>query len=588
MKHNLGEMEIEIDNFYSSKNYEQSLEIEFRKSKGIYYTPKVIVNYIMEKTLKNHDIVNNPCPRVLDMSCGCGNFLLQAYDILYDLLEENIFDLKEKYKSDYWCLENIHKHIVENCIFGIDIDSNAIKILKQSLWDKDTNINNIVNEDYNYNIYNDDGLKKEWEFKFDYIVGNPPYVGHKSLDKEYKKYLIKEFNQVYKDKSDLYFCFYKRAIDLLNDNGVMSMITPRYFLESPSGNSLRLFIKDNASIKEIVDFLGAKVFKNVGIASCIITMSKILNSNNYIDVYKAKNEDIKINELEDLNSLLNSFEFDKFSLNQKLLDKNWIITNSKDREFYNNIESICEYSLGDIVNSFQGVITGCDKAFIIDGNNKKDVPDNILKVWVKNKNIKKYVIEKSNYNLIYSNDIDNQDNYKEVIDKFIMPYKSKLENRRECKRNVRKWYELQWGREKSLFERIKIMYPYKSKCNRFAIDYSNLYCSADVYSFYIKDEYINEFSNEYLVAILNSNIYDRYFKINAKNMGKEIYDYYPNKVMEIKIFKDDNYEEIESKCKQILKILYNKNLYEEYEFYHEEVCKLEYEINDLIKSSLKL
>ena len=27
----------------------------------------------------------------------------------------------------------------------------------------------------------------------------------------------------------------------------------------------------------------------------------------------------------------------------------------------------------------------------------------------------------------------------------------------------------------------------------------------------------------------------------GKNMGNKIYDYYPNKVMKLKIFKDDNY-----------------------------------------------
>ena len=40
-------------------------------------------------------------------------------------------------------------------------------------------------------------------YKFDYILGNPPYIGHKTLDKEYKKYLLKEYKDVYKDKSDL-------------------------------------------------------------------------------------------------------------------------------------------------------------------------------------------------------------------------------------------------------------------------------------------------------------------------------------------------------------------------------------------------
>lgn len=583
MKDNVGV--IGIDNFYLSKKYEESLSDEVKKSRGIYYTPKVIVDYIIKKIIKNHDIIKNPYPKVLDISCGCGNFLLKAYDALYYLFENNIYKLKEVYKDNYWSIDNIHRHILEHCIFGVDIDNNAIQILKNSLMDKDINLSSTKEKTYKLNIYCDDGLKKSWDFKFDYIIGNPPYVGHKLLDKSYKKYLLKEYNQVYKDKSDLYFCFYKRSIDLLKDTGTISMITPRYFLQSLSGKHLRSFIKDNTYINEIVDFLGADIFKNVGIASCILTLNKKqFKYKRDIQIYKINNENIKINEIEDLSQFLDTKSFNKFKLNQNLLDDNWIIADNEDIKFYNKIESNCKYSLEEITNSFQGIITGCDKAFILDNDDEriKYISNDILKKWIKNKNIKKYIVEDTKFNLIYSNDMDNEENYTDIINKCIQPYKLKLENRRECKNNSRKWYELQWGREKSLFERQKIMYPYKSKNNRFAIDYKNSYCSADVYSFFIKDKYSKEFSNEYLVGILNSKVYDRYFKITAKHMGKEIYDYYPNKVMKIKIFKDYNYKKIEDKSKKILQILKNTNSQ------NEKICKLEDEINLLIKESLHL
>ena len=99
------------------------------------------------------------------------------------------------------------------------------------------------------------------------------------------------------------------------------------------------------------------------------------------------------------------------------------------------------------------------------------------------------------------------------------------------------------------------MYPYKSRSNKFAIDEDNSFCSADVYSFYIKKEYEEIFSYEYLVGLLNSEAYNRYFKMIGKNMGNKIYDYYPNKVMKLKIFKDDNYSEIEQLSKKIISIL---------------------------------
>ncbi|WP_242824031.1 TaqI-like C-terminal specificity domain-containing protein [[Clostridium] dakarense] len=129
------------------------------------------------------------------------------------------------------------------------------------------------------------------------------------------------------------------------------------------------------------------------------------------------------------------------------------------------------------------------------------------------------------------------------------------------------------------------MYPYKSVENRFAIDYKNRYCSADVYSFFIKDEYLNEFSYEYLVGILNSDIYDKYFKITAKKMSKKIYDYYPNKVMKMKIFKDCNYSKIESLSKEIINLLNKKDKNENDS---NKVVKLQNEINKLVEKSLLL
>ncbi|MFR2768684.1 MAG: hypothetical protein ACLTAI_10545 [Thomasclavelia sp.] len=39
-------------------------------------------------------------------------------------------------------------------------------------------------------------------------------------------------------------------------------------------------------------------------------------------------------------------------------------------EFYNKIQNKCEYFLEEICESFQGIITGCDKAFVVDKNDK--------------------------------------------------------------------------------------------------------------------------------------------------------------------------------------------------------------------------
>ena len=117
------------------------------------------------------------------------------------------------------------------------------------------------------------------------------------------------------------------------------------------------------------------------------------------------------------------------------------------------------------------------------------------------------------------------------------------------------------------------MYPYKCKENRFAIDYNNNFCSADVYSFIIKDNYKDEFSYEYLAGLLNSNVYNKYFKLTAKKISKKNYDYYPNKVMKIAIFKDYNYNKIESLSKSLIKQL-TENKYENVQILQDKIDKL--------------
>lgn len=510
-------------------------------------------------------------------------------------------EINKTYGEGY--INNISSHIISKCIYGIDIDEDAINILKKTLNKKKSYYDNAekcaqINID---NISCEDALKKDYSIRFDYIVGNPPYIGHKMLDKDYKKFLLKEYKEVYKDKADIYFCFYKKALDLINDEGKVGFITPRYFLESPSGKSLRDYLWGNCNIKKIIDLKSVNVFKNLGIAPLIAILEKKTNYN-ILATYKIR-DDINIENIKDIKILLNSKKCEKISINQKDLQNNWVILNYEDKILYEKIEKKGEYTLEDVCVSFQGIITGCDKAFILNAEDERlaNIDKKLLKSWIKNRNVNQYIIEKNNQKLIYANDIVDIHDYPYIEEKCFNPYKDKLKNRRECIRNVRKWYELQWGRDTSLFERKKIMYPYKSSNNKFAIDENNNFSSADVYSFYIKEEYTNIFSYEYIVGILNSKIYDRYFKMIGKCMGNKIYDYYPNKVMKLKIFKDENYSEIEYLSKKIIsikKVELSKNniklqgkkssINTEINYLENEIHFLQNKINELINKSLNL
>lgn len=114
--------------------------------------------------------------------------------------------------------------------------------------------------------------------------------------------------------------------------------------------------------------------------------------------------------------------------------------------------------------------------------------------------------------------------------KHIGRLKHKLMERRECKRGVRKWYELQWGRKREIFDGEKIIFPYKSSSNRFALDKGN-YFSADVYALVLRENV--PFTYKYLISLLNSKVYQFYFQSFAKKLGDDLYEYYPNNLLKL-------------------------------------------------------
>jgi len=158
----------------------------------------------------------------------------------------------------------------------------------------------------------------------------------------------------------------------------------------------------------------------------------------------------------------------------------------------------------------------------------------LLKPWIKNSNVKKHDIKAVGQFLIYSDFIKAEEDFPNAV-RYIASCRDKLMERRECRRGVRKWYQLQWGRTNEIFETPKIVYPFKSPDSRFAVDEAGYYCSADIYSLKLKKEYEGSLSLNYISAILNSGLFEFYFKCYAKKISKNLYDYYPNTVLRMKI-----------------------------------------------------
>ncbi|MCY6483584.1 N-6 DNA methylase [Clostridium aestuarii] len=535
-----------------SKTYIKFMEKEKGKSSGIVYTPYEIAEYIVENTITIENIVQNPYLKILDPACGCGNILIPCFQYLKKLYENN-FELINNKNNTNFNKYNIEEHIINNNLYGFDMDDTAIKILSIDLFSEAQYFqkDNLTKKDF---------LIDEDVKKFDIIVGNPPYIGHKSIDKDYSAKLKKMYKNIYKDKGDVSYCFFQSALNNLNKKGKLAFITSRYFIEAPSGEELRKILKEVCSLYKIVDFYGIRPFKKAGIDPVIIFLKNDQYEGENIEIIKPIHN-IKKNKDKFYNSLFfnNENYYKKFNINKNILNnKGWILRDKKEREIISKIEKKSFTHLFNICESFQGIITGCDKAFVVNEEiiKEENLEIDIIKPWIKSSYInKRDVKQKDNY-LIYSDNIVNEQDYSNIIN-HIKKQKERLMQRRECKTGARQWYQLQWGRRKEIFEKEKIIFPYKASTNRFVLD-KGKYFSADVYALVLKENV--PFTYEYLLALLNSKVYEFYFQTFAKKLGDDMFEYYPNNLMKLcipTIGKKEN--------------LCNEEIYELFDFNDEEI-----------------
>ncbi|MDF2880597.1 MAG: modification methylase family protein [Clostridiaceae bacterium] len=515
---------LEIDEL-SSLGTEYFKRISKEKSKGAIYTPKEISKFIVKNTICEEDIINNPFIKIVDPACGTGNILKECYTYLRELYIKNLNEINSKWNLKLDNL-NINQHILKNNLYGFDIDKTALKILIIDFF-------NITGVAANNNFVEKDFLIDTIEEKFDIYIGNPPYIGHKTLDRNYSLILKKKYKNIFKDKGDISYCFFQCAINNLVVNGKLGFIVSRYFLESPSGEGLRKVLKDFCTIYKIVDFYGIRPFKNTGVDPVIIFLKNNITDKSTINIIKPLNNIEKNNKNFYKSLFLNKGDdFSQFYIDKAYLNsKGWILRNEKERNIIKKIETKSFTNLDKICNTYQGIITGCDKAFIVNQRTIEDeeLEKDLIMPWIKSSSIKKNQVTFENKYLINTDIIENLSHYPNV-EHHIMPYKERLLNRRECASGKKEWYRLQWGRVSEIFEGEKIIFPYKSSSNRFALDKGN-YFSADVYSLVLKESV--PFTYKYLLGILNSKLYEFYFKTYGKKLGMDLYEYYPNNLIKL-------------------------------------------------------
>jgi type I restriction-modification system DNA methylase subunit len=373
-----------------------------RKKEGVFYTPKYITKYIVENTVgklckekKNElQIVEEEYIAdkkrqkktikalidklteyrnwllqltICDPACGSGAFLNQTLDFLINE-HKYIDELQAKLFGDAMVMSDVEKSILENNLFGVDLNEESVEIAKLSLWLRTAQPNRKLN-DLNNNIKcgnsliddvaiaGDKAFNWQKEFPqifdkggFDIIIGNPPYGA--KLDQQTQSYLNKNYIS---GGSETVISFLKLSHDLLKEKGHLGFIIPKSFSFTSNYKPIREYLIKN--ITEIVDC--GKVWSEVKLEQLIVQFTKSLNTDYYISSLRKDLEILKIGDISkktfnEFGFLLNGISDEELKIGKKILNIG---------QFLNDI------SINQRGGSFQKEVSEKGDTFVLGGAN---------------------------------------------------------------------------------------------------------------------------------------------------------------------------------------------------------------------------
>lgn len=375
---------------------------------GVVYTPRDVCEPMVRLALApllDRDVLTL---RVCDPAIGEGAFLVETVRVLAERLGG----------------PNARKRVAERCIYGVDIDPRAVAAARAAVEDfVGARVPALAEH-----LRVADALSYEWPHAFDAVVANPPYIRQELLA---NKSRLRSFD-VYDGVADLYVYF----VELAHRIGRrFCVVMPNKWMTAAYGRPLRSYLAARGSLEGVIDFEHG-LFRDADAFPCIVWGT----SGGATAPLRAGRARPPIAD-----ALASGVEHER----TRWQSEPWHIDSPDDAETLDRIARTCP-SVGSLVGQpSRGVVTGCNRAFVISREQRDALGDSkLIRPFIKGRDIRRWrPAEIDRYLLL----IDRGTTLPPAIERHLAQFRDVLEpkppgHRGEWqgrKPGTYKWYELQ-------------------------------------------------------------------------------------------------------------------------------------------------
>ena len=527
-----------------------------RKQDGVFYTPQYITKYIVENTVgrlceeKKRELHIDEAEyfsdkrrqmqtkkrlldqlhqyrewllqiTILDPACGSGAFLNAALQFL--MAEHKLIDeMEAKVAGSSLVFQDVENSILENNLFGVDINEESVEIAQLALWLRTAKPHrklNSLNENIKCgnSLIGDPEIAGEKAFNwqeqfhkvfekggFDVVIGNPPYVQLQSMGEMSDVYAGCGF-ETYNKSADLYCLFTERGYNLLKPGGLQSFIMPNKWMLVSYGKELRKFMA-KTDLQQIINFGDVQFFDEATIYVCIFVTRKSNEHNDDVSALSLNQKTYHGDFLNEVPNQLAVYPPETFG------EKEWIIQPKAHFEILKKMQQ--GIALKDMPISINyGIKTGFNDAFFIDEDTKEHLiaedpkSAELIHPLLRGRDIQAWIPEWDGLYLINPHNgikdaelsainIDDYSIIKQHLDKFYDKLSKRVDkgitpyNLRNC----------DYIKE---FSKPKIMYPNMTSLFPFIYDEKGFFGNDKTFMITASDDSINL---KYITAILNSKL----------------------------------------------------------------------------------